>query len=910
MDNLTVDGKSIYELKVTELKDELGKRSLSKTGNKQQLVARLSEYLTENPEPASVAVPEKEKSPAKVDIVAQYLADRDASLAAALDRKRKVQAGEHKPEELQSTTEDTENTAMPVQSVESPRIPAPTPEEHTPERPITSPTPTGRKTRQQSRTTPSRTETASPGVEERENGGAPKMAALRSPTPELASPPALRSAAAVVPKELSPEVPTVVSHASPDRAVLAGSSGTSASVSSSVDDQGGLIGSDPLRVSKAAADARHDVKVPDTVVVHDHVPPEVPSVAAAASVPLNQAAAEATVKSGPKETVEEKAPAVAVEDKVAVAPVEEKVAVAAGAGRKVFEKKKRPESVSSAVPVLKEAEKKEEKVESAPPVVTETVVRDAEEKPKEKVSAVENVEPKSSPVGRKLTESISIEEEKLDYGDLEADDDVIMKDTSTTVVKPAQPETPTNRKRRQSITAPTGRSDSISIKPSLSEKISERGADENREIKEPPRKMARSGLGTVSDENKSAIVPEQSEGRSSPPPSKTGPTRMVHIRNLVRPYTVLALKELLKKTGTIIDDADHFWTDTIKSQCIACYTTEEEATATRKALYGIKWPSSSTKELTVDFIKEDEFKEKTTAPSTPTSTPTALDARRSLTTPRLHDNRSLDTKALENVKIILASNKDTGETHRDVALLRDLERRGAADRRGKERAERDKEKESDTHVQTKEETQLPPPLRNTVSSKEETGLEKGEAVKEREWDRGKEKEAEAKKEPSKPEERPKSPQEKNRLELLFERTETKPQLYWKRLTDAEISAREEKRRLGIFEERRPRQFDDFRPKAPERSRESPDRRLPRRDSPPPLGRRDRSPRSRERDFRGARSAGGGGGPMRRRPSPRRSSPYRRPRSRSPPRYRGGGGGMGRRSRGRSPPRGGGGRRRW
>ena len=55
----------------------------------------------------------------------------------------------------------------------------------------------------------------------------------------------------------------------------------------------------------------------------------------------------------------------------------------------------------------------------------------------------------------------------------------------------------------------------------------------------------------------------------SPPSARNTPTRMIHIKNLTRPYIEKQLKELLNKTGTLIEDSDHFWLDSIKSQCVA-----------------------------------------------------------------------------------------------------------------------------------------------------------------------------------------------------------------------------------------------------------------------------------------------------------------------------------------------------
>lgn len=43
------------------------------------------------------------------------------------------------------------------------------------------------------------------------------------------------------------------------------------------------------------------------------------------------------------------------------------------------------------------------------------------------------------------------------------------------------------------------------------------------------------------------------------------PSRILFVRNLVRPFTLLQLKELLKETGNTIEDG--FWIDKIKSKC-------------------------------------------------------------------------------------------------------------------------------------------------------------------------------------------------------------------------------------------------------------------------------------------------------------------------------------------------------
>nr|CAG4649742.1 EOG090X0F73 [Scapholeberis mucronata]SVE93926.1 EOG090X0F73 [Scapholeberis mucronata] len=74
---------------------------------------------------------------------------------------------------------------------------------------------------------------------------------------------------------------------------------------------------------------------------------------------------------------------------------------------------------------------------------------------------------------------------------------------------------------------------------------------------------------------------------------------VLSVSNLVRPFTINQLKELLARTGHLVDGK--FWIDKVKSSCLVQYNTEEEAEETRAALHGIHWPTSNPKTLVVDY---------------------------------------------------------------------------------------------------------------------------------------------------------------------------------------------------------------------------------------------------------------------------------------------------------------------
>ncbi|XP_050537302.1 apoptotic chromatin condensation inducer in the nucleus [Daktulosphaira vitifoliae] len=80
---------------------------------------------------------------------------------------------------------------------------------------------------------------------------------------------------------------------------------------------------------------------------------------------------------------------------------------------------------------------------------------------------------------------------------------------------------------------------------------------------------------------------------------------VIHITNLVRPFTVGQLRDLLQRTGKIVPNG--FWIDAIKSQCIVEYENEDQAIETVYALNESQWPSTNPKFLKVVFSDKEEL---------------------------------------------------------------------------------------------------------------------------------------------------------------------------------------------------------------------------------------------------------------------------------------------------------------
>ena len=111
---------------------------------------------------------------------------------------------------------------------------------------------------------------------------------------------------------------------------------------------------------------------------------------------------------------------------------------------------------------------------------------------------------------------------------------------------------------------------------------------------------------TAASRTKTESFSENGKGKDSASSNADlgSPSPIVFLRNLVRPFTSKQLNELLSRTGKITEEG--IWMDKIKSKCLVTYTDSESAEETCQALNGVKWPSSNPKTLMVRMIQEKD----------------------------------------------------------------------------------------------------------------------------------------------------------------------------------------------------------------------------------------------------------------------------------------------------------------
>lgn len=101
--------------------------------------------------------------------------------------------------------------------------------------------------------------------------------------------------------------------------------------------------------------------------------------------------------------------------------------------------------------------------------------------------------------------------------------------------------------------------------------------------------------------SESLSAPADEPTTAHPPPSSAPTEQWLHIKNLRRPFTLAAIRDLLGQFGPIAD----FWLDPLKTQCLVRYCTLDAHTDCIHKLSGLKWPPEIGNVLDVQVISED-----------------------------------------------------------------------------------------------------------------------------------------------------------------------------------------------------------------------------------------------------------------------------------------------------------------
>ncbi|XP_064466567.1 uncharacterized protein LOC135377806 [Ornithodoros turicata] len=306
----------------------------------------------------------------------------------------------------------------------------------------------------------------------------------------------------------------------------------------------------------------------------------------------------------------------------------------------------------------------------------------------------------------------------------------------------------------------------------------------------PEKKMI--SLEKTSTVPKRSVVPPRAAPASNredkqPSPAKNPKSRTLFVRNLVRPFTLNQLKQLLKEFGDT-DDSE-FWIDKIKSKCFVTYMSEEDAVKAREALHQLRWPLCNPKILHVDFSTPEEMARQKEPPAPPTPTAPAppravVSVERAPVTYPLRtvevDRNSLQSSRPSREEAPAHARRTRPETTRYVEAQ---EPRGSPVPVHTRAQQPMREWDRDKLVQESPERAPPtPPRRERHSAERRERREKKVAKRKQEEDT-----------PAK------------LLDDLFRKTKASPCIYWLPLTEDQIRQREEERRKRQLERERRRQ---------------------------------------------------------------------------------------------------------
>ncbi|XP_023230460.1 apoptotic chromatin condensation inducer in the nucleus-like isoform X2 [Centruroides sculpturatus] len=266
------------------------------------------------------------------------------------------------------------------------------------------------------------------------------------------------------------------------------------------------------------------------------------------------------------------------------------------------------------------------------------------------------------------------------------------------------------------------------------------------------------GIPEISETDQVKEDTSKEESPHPPTPPQNPPSCIIHIKNLVRPFTLQQLKQVLQKTGTIVEGG--FWIDKIKSKCYVTYETEDQASETRQALHATRWPPSNPKTLIVDFATKEE-----------------LDYHKDLP----------DIPKLQN--------KEKSEEKKSGTLSNNSKKRDD---------DYDKRREKQ-----KDERMIQHPIREWDRDKlTQDSPEHDRRTKDRSRERGRSPDRREKKEKKDSKRKQEEETPAKLLDDLFRKTKSTPCIYWLPLTEEQIHQREQERKQRQIEREKRRQQRD------------------------------------------------------------------------------------------------------
>uniref|UniRef100_A0A1Y1KVX1 RRM domain-containing protein n=1 Tax=Photinus pyralis TaxID=7054 RepID=A0A1Y1KVX1_PHOPY len=272
--------------------------------------------------------------------------------------------------------------------------------------------------------------------------------------------------------------------------------------------------------------------------------------------------------------------------------------------------------------------------------------------------------------------------------------------------------------------------------------------------------------------NRKISIVDDTASKLKPPPSpaKNPISELLYITNLVRPFTLKQLKELLERTGKIRENG--FWTDRIKSKCYAYYETAEEAEATRNALHGVHWPIGNGKKLIIEYSTEEDLEKarNPTPPPPPPVVPPPLMANVATLDKQVPvDEPPKNSKPEESERPVKEHQHSRGDGHvREWDIGKENMHKPRY--RSRERDERDRERGRERErLERHKRRRTPSPTDNYLNRKEK------------------------KKEEDVPQ---------KLMDDLFRKTKTTPSIYWLPLTPDEIATKQQQRLLRMAEHKR------------------------------------------------------------------------------------------------------------